>query len=126
MKFDVSCDDCNEPSKYVTGFWDGENDSHGCFYDCMNQECKVRQNIAKVELENAQKKRDVQNENFRRGISAIHIITLRRDAGLTMMQMSQVAGCSPAEYSAYEHERDAFDPVVYWRAMKYLKRYEDN
>ena len=49
MKVDVSCDDCTEPSKYVTGLWAGENDSHGCFYDCMNQECKVRQNIAKVE-----------------------------------------------------------------------------
>lgn len=36
------------------------------------------------------------------------------------MQMSQIAGCSPAEYSAYEHERKPFDPEVYKKCKAYL------
>lgn len=35
--------------------------------------------------------------------------------------MSKIAGCSPAEYSAYEHERKEFDPEVYRKCEEYLK-----
>ena len=45
---------------------------------------------------------------------------LTEDVGLTIMQMSQIAGCSPAEYSAYEHEQKPFDPEVYKKCKAYL------
>ena len=34
------------------------------------------------------------------------------------------AGCSPAEYSSYEHERKEFDPEIYQKCEKYLKEKE--
>ena len=56
-----------------------------------------------------------------RGISAGYVAAKRRDAGLTMYQMSRIGGCSPAEYSSYEHERKPFDPEVYRKCINYLK-----
>lgn len=32
------------------------------------------------------------------------------------------AGCSSADYSAYEHERKEFDPEVYWKCKEYLDK----
>ena len=37
-----------------------------------------------------------------------------------MMEMSKIAGCNPAEYSAYEHERKAFDEEAYRESVKHL------
>lgn len=55
-------------------------------------------------------------------------ITSKDTAGkirkITMMKMSQIAGCSPAEYSSYEHERKEFDPEIYRKCEKYLKKKE--
>lgn len=53
-----------------------------------------------------------------------YIAALRKDAKITMMKMSQIAGCSPAEYSSYEHERKEFDPEIYRKCEKYLKEKE--
>lgn len=41
-----------------------------------------------------------------------------------ILKMSQIAGCSPAEYSSYEHERKEFDPEIYRKCEKYLKKKE--
>jgi len=62
--------------------------------------------------------------NSRNGMYAGYIAALRRDAKISMMKMSRIAGCSPADYSSYEHERKEFNPDVYRRCMDYLKRKE--
>lgn len=59
-----------------------------------------------------------------KGMYAGYIAALRKDAKITMMKMSQIAGCSPAEYSSYEHERKEFDPEIYRKCEKYLKKKE--
>lgn len=38
MAINAKCNDCNEPTKYVVGFFDGKNGIHGCLYDCHNEE----------------------------------------------------------------------------------------
>ena len=38
----VKCNDCKEKTKHVVDFWDGENDSHGCLYDCNNKSCDIK------------------------------------------------------------------------------------
>ena len=40
------------------------------------------------------------------------------------MEMSKIAGCSPAEYSAYEHERKPFDEETYRKCEEYLLKNE--
>ena len=62
--------------------------------------------------------------NSQKGMYAGYIAALRKDAKITMMKMSQIAGCGPAEYSSYEHERKEFDPEIYRKCEKYLKKKE--
>ena len=50
-----------------------------------------------------------------------YIAVKRKDARVSMYKIAQIAGCSPAEYSAYEHERKEFDPEVYRKCVEYLK-----
>lgn len=49
-----------------------------------------------------------------------YIAALRRDAKVSMFKMAQIAGCSSADYSAYEHERKEFDSEVYRKCKEYL------
>ena len=49
---------------------------------------------------------------------------LRKDAKISMMEMSKIAGCSPAEYSAYEHERKPFNEEAYKKCEEYLLKNE--
>ena len=57
MAINAKCNDCEEPTKYVVGFFDGKNGIHGCLYDCHNEECKSivqtnkRRFLHKIELE---------------------------------------------------------------------------
>lgn len=122
MLINLKCDACKEPSKYVTGFYDGKKGKHGVLYDCKNELCEVNQLMRAAEAEDIQKRLEVQDMNSQREISAGYVAAKRRDARLTMMQMSQIGGCSSAEYSAYEHERKPFDLEVYKKCIDYLKR----
>ena len=43
MLLNTKCERCNEPTKHVVGFWDGENGKSGFVHDCENEKCEVRQ-----------------------------------------------------------------------------------
>lgn len=77
-----------------------------------------------TESEAVKKRIKIQNLNSQKGMYAGYIAALRKDAKITMMKMSQIAGCGPAEYSSYEHERKEFDPEIYRKCEKYLKEKE--
>ena len=77
-----------------------------------------------TESEAVKERIKIQNLNSQKGMYAGYIAALRKDAKITMMKMSQIAGCSPAEYSSYEHERKEFDPEIYRKCEKYLKEKE--
>ena len=68
----------------------------------------------------------IQNLNSRKRVYAGYIAALRKDAKISMMEMSKIAGCSPAEYSAYEHERKPFDEEAYKKCKEYLLKNEKN
>lgn len=63
----------------------------------------------------------IQNWNGQHDMYAGHIAALRKSAKVTMREMAEIAGCSIAQYSAYEHERRKFDPEVYRKCEEYLK-----
>ena len=48
MLINLKCDTCKEPSKYVTGFYDGKKGKHGVLYDCKNELCEVNQQKQKT------------------------------------------------------------------------------
>lgn len=123
MVLNSKCNTCKEPTKFVVGFYDGPR-SKGCVYDCKNKECEVYQIRRFSESKEVQDRIKIQNLNSRNGMYAGYIAALRRDAKISMMKMSRIAGCSPADYSSYEHERKEFNPDVYRRCMDYLKRKE--
>lgn len=50
MLLNTKCERCNEPTKHVVGFWDGENGKSGFVHDCENEKCEVRQ-LIKVTLQ---------------------------------------------------------------------------
>ena len=121
MFINAKCNTCSEPTKYVTGFWDGENGEHGCLHDCKNTECLVNQ-LHKISESQAMKDRmHIQELNGAKGMYAGYIAAKRKYARIPMYKMAQISGCSPAEYSAYEHERKEFDPEVYRKCVEYLK-----
>lgn len=96
----------------------------GCLFDCKNEQCEIYQVKRFTESEAVKERIKIQNLNSQKGMYAGYIAALRKDAKITMMKMSQIAGCSPAEYSSYEHERKEFDPEIYRKCEKYLKKKE--
>ena len=122
MLLNTKCERCNEPTKHVVGFWDGENGKSGFVHDCENEKCEVRQLIKVTETKAMQERFRIQNLNSRKRMYAGYIAALRKDAKISMMEMSKIAGCSPAEYSAYEHERKPFDDVYHIFNVRHPKR----
>ena len=49
MILNAKYNNCKEPSKRITGFWDGKCGAHGCLYDCDNLECDVKQIMVETE-----------------------------------------------------------------------------
>lgn len=90
-------------------------------FDCNNKVCEVYQIRRFTESKEVQDRIKIQNLNSQDGMYAGYIAALRRDAKISMMKMSKIAGCSLAEYSSYEHERKEFDTEIYQKCEKYLK-----
>lgn len=120
MAINAKCNDCKEPTKYVVGFFDGKNGIHGCLYDCHNEECPIKQIMEVSASKDIQERAKIQIVNGNNGMYAGYIAALRRYAKVPMFKMAQIAGCDPAEYSAYEQERKEFDPEVYRKCKEYL------
>ena len=121
MVVNAKCEGCTEPTRYPVGFWDGEKAS-GFLYECKNENCNVYQLKRISESEEIQNRIRIQEINAKNKVFAGYIAALRKSARISMMKMSQIAGCSPAEYSAYEHERKIFDIEAYRRCEEYLKQ----
>lgn len=93
MVLNSKCNTCKEPTKFVVGFYDGPR-SKGCVYDCKNKECGAYQIRRFSESKEVQDRIKIQNLNSRNGMYAGYIAALRRDAKISMMKMSRIAGCS--------------------------------
>ncbi len=89
--------------------------------DC-NEECEIKQIMEVSASKDMQERANVQIANGNKGMYAGYIAALRRDAKVSMFRMAMIAGCSSADYSAYEQERKEFDPEVYRRCKEYLMR----
>lgn len=122
MLINTKCNKCSEPTKSVTGFRDGEGDTHGYLYDCKNTKCDVKQ-LEKIAAQEAvQKRLEVQRLNGKNGIYAGQLVALRKNAKVSIRKMAEISGCNVAEYSAYEKERKEFNLEAYQKCIDYLKQ----
>ncbi|MBC5754909.1 hypothetical protein H8Z76_13045 [Roseburia sp. BX0805] len=122
MLINTKCNKCNESTKFVTGFWDGEGDTHGCLYDCKNTKCDVKQLREVADQEAVQKRLEIQRLNGKNGIYAGQLVALRKNAKVSIRKMAEISGCNVAEYCAYENERKAFNLEAYQKCINYLKQ----
>ena len=73
MLLNTKCERCNEPTKHVVGFWDGENGKSGFVHDCENEKCEVRQLIKATETKAMQERFRIQNLNGQKRMYAGYI-----------------------------------------------------
>ena len=78
MAKNAKCNDCEEPTKYVVGFFDGKNGIHGCLYDCHNEECPIKQIMEVSASKDLQERAKIQIANGNKGMYAGYIAALRR------------------------------------------------
>ena len=117
MEIYEKCNTCTDPTKRPVGFWDGEDDTHGCLYDCSNDACEVCKRNKQKDREAEQRRLTVHSENTKNGIDIKHLADLRKEQKISMRKMAEIAGCGAAEYSAYEHERKVFPTEIYQKCM---------
>lgn len=115
------CEKCRNKTKYISGFWDGENGG-GYMYTCDSKICPIAARRDKKALEAMLRKRKVQNENFKNGVSAQYFAQKRREARLLLKEVSDHTGLSPAELSAYENEREPIPVDLYDRLTRLSRR----
>ena len=97
------CETCEEPTKTVESFWDGE-DISGCIYTCDNLTCDIR----RLKLADAKKRElrraDIADINKRNGITAAQLRKYMVDNKLLIGAFAKVLGISSSELSAYRQE----------------------
>lgn len=122
IDIEEKCEKCSDPTKVAVGFLEGTDGKHVGIYDCRNQECTWKL-VKELKAREAERTRErVQKANGRKGMFAGYIAAKRRDAKVSMYILAGITGCTPAEYSSYEHERREFPEKVYRKGMAYLEK----
>jgi len=98
----MNCQTCNDPTKYITGLWDGKGGAHGILCDCRNYKCKIKQNRVRETNYSEENRNNVIIENAKIGISMERVKMQRRELLITTFKMAKLLGISPSDYSNYE------------------------
>lgn len=119
------CTNCAEPTKVVTGFWDGVNPAtkeptHGCFYDCENMECPEKQFAEAALGKSEATKAECHKKNLENGVDILRLRKARIAAKCTMRDAYLIANVEPHAYSDWEHERKPMDKDIYEILMDYF------
>lgn len=121
----IKCVECKEPTKYATGLWDGINpktsqQTSGILYDCNNIGCSLKQQ-KKAMIEDAEKQRQfVIQENSLNGINIKQLEEKRKNAEMTIRDISYHLKISPAIYSNYKSERMSMPKELYEQALSFV------
>jgi len=103
----MNCQTCATPTKYTTGFWDGECGTFGQLFDCQNLNCKTKQDKIKDAESEEEKRQAVVKANARNEVQMISIRSKRKELQITISKMAKSLGISPSDYSNYEQCRVA-------------------
>lgn len=86
-------------------------------YTCDSQECPIAQRRRADEEERARRQAAAHEANQKEFISAEQFRSTRRESKTTLKAAADLAGITPAELCAYEHEREPFPPEIYRGVM---------
>lgn len=118
----AKCNDCKEPTKYVVGFWDGENDSHGCIYDCNNKSCSVKIIMDSSKDEDIKNRIHVQEINGENGVFIGSLKTARVGAGILAFDVANYLNISSVDYNKYENEKIIMPKELYDKAISFVTK----
>lgn len=124
MLVNAKCNNCKEPTKYVVGFFDGKNDSHGFLYDCKNMNCDTKKLLDTLAKQREKEQSNIAEENWKNSIVAKNMTVARISKGMTIYELSEKTGLSSADISAYEHERKAIPVAHYEKIMDSISKYK--
>ena len=68
MLLNTKCERCNEPTKHVVGFWDGENGKSGFVHDCENENPESEQpkkNVRRVHSSITERRKNIDDGNVK-------------------------------------------------------------
>lgn len=122
------CRECNEDTKFPTGFWDGFDKSGnmigGCTFDCNNMNCLIKQERAETKRKEELNRADTHKENALNGIDIKEFSRMRKERRCTIMDCSKHLGVRPSMYSGYELERLPIPPEHYGKMKNYFESIE--
>jgi len=119
-----NCPTCNEPTRYVIGFFDGLK-LNGRIYDCNNLSCHIkRENIEKALAIEEERQTNI-IENAKSGISMERVKMQRRELLITTFGMAKRLGISPSDYSNYEQYREAVPVEMVERIFEVFREHDE-
>ena len=111
------CQNCNEPTKHITGHWDGrgENGKHtsGNLYSCHSTTCPEAIEARKLGEEARQRQATVIEENQSNGVDIAGMKVLRQKAEITLRKAAAMLGISAPLYINYEQQREPMPKNLY-------------
>ena len=121
----MKCEGCTNPTKYILGLWDGENNTHGAIFDCHNLNCELKLNMLRNVVITEQEKILVKEANEKNKIFMEQIKVKRKELGITIMRMSKGLGISPSTYSDYEQYRNVVPLEIGDRIEEVFRIYKE-
>lgn len=121
----LDCERCLEPSKCVTGFWDGDNCS-GRLYDCNALTCLIKHVRTVRQREENLNRNAVIAANQKNGVDVLKLKRMRLNTKCILYDMSRILHIFCAEYSAFECQRKSIPLELYVFALSYLESCKTN
>ncbi|GHU51705.1 hypothetical protein AGMMS49975_06000 [Clostridia bacterium] len=122
----IKCDNCNELTKYIAAFWDGQdefgNDTHGVTYACHNATCKIEKAREAERRELQAELIRINDENKLNGVDRQYLRHLRVQGipYVNQLKMAQAIGVSTPQYSGWENGNKAMPREMYDKSIKWL------
>jgi len=123
------CDDCAEPTRYVTACWDGydkrtKTPTYGYSYSCNNTDCEEKQAQIAAHDKADREREEVHRANAENGIDAKELRKARLAAEIITRKAAEMIGLATSQYSGWENERAAIPPESYRRLIDEFSKHE--
>lgn len=100
-----NCKDCNEPTKYVTGFYDGQDyfgkPTGGFLYCCYSNTCEMKLEMEKRAVETDEEISIIKDKVLGCGMNMQKVDEKRVKLGVTIKYLCEQANISPVVYCQY-------------------------
>lgn len=118
-----TCESCKDPSRQISGFWDGHDKNtgkrtSGAVITCSNTSCPDYR--SPDDYDHIYDSVKLENKKAQIDISALQMLI--RQKGLLIGEAADIVHIGPAELSAYLHERRPFPRERFQRLFDELSK----